>query len=166
MRSTALSPRHLVALLPFFLLAGSALAQVEPPTTARTPGIYQRFAHPGEPTVPVIVMGLGGGGLYDVGVSVSLDELVVLAGGTSLNPRSQHVLIRVYRDEGVRRDIIYESRMREMLEDKASYPTLRHGDLVYIETWQRRRFDWRDGLRIVSAASTLTYLIFRLIDRF
>lgn len=135
------------------------------PVQTRTPGVYQRIAHPGESTIPVIVMGLGGQGLYEVGESVDLDELLVLSGGTGLNPKANRVTIRLYRDRGGQRAVAYEAPLERMLVDQANYPRLQAGDMLYVESRPRRQFSWRETLSIISAASTLVLLYYRLTGR-
>ena len=95
-------------------------------------------------------MGLGGQGLYEVGESVDLDELLVLSGGTGLNPKANKVTIRLYRDQGGQRAVAYEAPLERMLVDQAAYPDLQPGDMLYVESRPRRQFSWREALSITS----------------
>ena len=132
------------------------------PVQTRTPGVYQRIAHPGESTIPVIVMGLGGQGLYEVGESVELDELLVLSGGTGLNPKANKITIRLYRDQGGQRAVAYEAPLERMLVDQAAYPNLQPGDMLYVESRPRRQWGWRDIFTLSTGISSLILLYYRL----
>ena len=162
-------PRHSLLIALLLALAVPAYAQDAPiqqvPVQTHTPGVYQRIAHPGESTIPVIVMGLGGQGLYEVGESVDLDELLVLSGGTGLNPKANRVTIRLYRNHVGQRVVAYEEPLERMLVDQANYPKLQAGDMLYVESRPRRQFSWREGISILSAASTLILLYYRLTGR-
>ncbi|MFW5973316.1 MAG: hypothetical protein ACOCTG_04925 [Bacteroidota bacterium] len=129
---------------------------------------FNRFVRPGEAFLQVWVISDNRSGLYEVGETVSLGELIVLTGAgpgiTTLRER-RRTNIRLYRGEGGTREIIYEASLEEMVQEPERYPRLQEGDVVMMETKVRQRFHWRDALQIVSAASTMILLIERIERR-
>jgi hypothetical protein len=126
---------------------------------------YHRFARPGEATVRVWVVSDTRSGLYEIGESVSLGELLVLSGtgpGIITVRERRNTTVRVYRGDRSTRGMIYEASFEEMLQNPGAYPSLRTEDAVVVETRVRQRFQWRDALTIVSAASTTILLIDRI----
>lgn len=133
---------------------------------------YYVFARPGDATVQVLVMGLGGG-IYEISNGTRLDELLALVGGasdTNIGQRTERQVrtttVRLYRMQGPQRVLIYEAPLQEMLLEPGTYPTLQDEDLFIVETLDETRFDWRDGLRIVTSAASVLLLIERIVRRF
>ena len=111
---------------------------------------YHVFAKPGEATVQVLVLGsVGAAGVYEVGVGTELDQLLALTGGTPMartETSKTSVTVRLFREGGGRRDLVYEVSLERMLAEPDLYPPLQDGDVFTIETITtvRTRFGWRD----------------------
>lgn len=135
---------------------------------------YNTFFQPGEATVQVQVLGsIGRTGMWEVGVSVDLGQLIALAGGptATLYTESQgssrshsEGTVKLYRQTGGRRDLIYEASIDQMLMEPEHYPPLRDGDVLLLETitHQSARLTWRDGFTVLSTILTTAILIDRL----
>ncbi|NNF04730.1 MAG: hypothetical protein HKN17_09710 [Rhodothermales bacterium] len=126
---------------------------------------YYTFARPGEATIRVLVAGTGGG-IYEVGQNIRMDEFLALLGGapsfaTQTPGTKTNVDIQLYRTEGGRRTLLYEEELEQMILEPAAYPSLENMDLFVIETRTRNRFGWRDGLSVVTGVSS----VFLLLDR-
>lgn len=127
---------------------------------------YYTFARPGEATIRVLVVGAGGG-IYEVGQNIRMDEFLALLGGApsfaTQNPgRKTNVDIQLFRTEAGRRTLLYEEELERMILEPAAYPTLQNGDLFVINTVTRNRFGWRDGLTFVTGVSSLVLLLDRI----
>jgi len=131
---------------------------------------YRTFYRPGEDLIRVQVLGDIGSGIYVIGANTTLVELLSLAGGTPLGDRGaeveQNVTIRVLREDGGQRTIIYEADSDQLLSRPDQYPTLTNGDLVTVQTQLRRRYNLRETLQIVSSVASLALLALRLSDVF
>lgn len=133
---------------------------------------YHVYARPGDATVQVLVMGLGGG-VYEVTDGTRLDELLALIGGAEgpdiglQNPRTiRQTHVRLYRGSEGSRSLIYEAPLEQVLLNPTEHPRLLDGDLFLIETEMRNRFQWRDALTIVGGLASLALLIERISRRF
>lgn len=127
---------------------------------------YFTFARPGEATIRILVVGAGGG-IYEVGQNIRMDEFLALLGGApsfaTQNPGTKtNVDIQLFRTEGGQRTLLYEQDLEQMILEPAAYPTLQHQDLFVINTVTRSRFGWRDGLSVVTGVSSLVLLLDRL----
>lgn len=160
-----------------FLLAAAALAT---PLRAQTFGQVEErrstsqayFVHvlPGEATVVVSVWGtVQRPGTYEVSDGTDMGQVLSLAGGPVLAPLRQasdtdvvrEVRVRLYRQDGPARTLLYDATLDEMVAAPAAYPTLRDGDVVEVQTseTEQRRWTWRDTATIGGlAASTLIAL--------
>lgn len=123
---------------------------------------YYRFTEPGQPTVRVLVMGAEAPGIYELGAETKLDELLAITGGGGIASPTIHSTVRLYREEGARRNLIYESPLRDMLTEPNEYPRLQEGDVLVVETVERRRLSWQDGITILSGLSSVVLIAFQL----
>jgi hypothetical protein len=128
---------------------------------------YYVYTEVGQPTIQVYLVGGGSSGIYEVQSDLRLDKMLSLASlDPATTPRSrQEITVRLYRtdDESNARRLILESDIRDLLEmDPKMYPALRDGDFLNVEVRTRQRFDWRDGLRIVTSLSSLILLADRI----
>jgi hypothetical protein len=132
---------------------------------------YHVFAREGEATVRVLVLGVGGG-IYEVGASTRIDELMALVSGagSAFGRESAQVTRRVsvnlYRQTGEGRTLLYSVPVEDMIIEPGASPTLQDGDVFVVEIVDRKRFDWRDGARAISAVSSLILLYLRVKDLF
>ncbi len=128
------------------------------------------FALPGEATNEVILMGDTRSGVYVIGESVALDKFLALAGVSFFERETDQVevrkTVRVLREQGGERTVIYEARTGELVVQANAYPTLQDGDAIAIETQALRSFDYRQVLRLASELASLTLLGLRLYSVF
>ncbi len=163
MRRLALLCMALVA-----LTAVPAEAQQNPVTSG---GVrYTIFHQPGEATKEIVLMGDQQSGVYVIGETITLDKFLALAGISFFERETDRVeikkTVRVFREQGGERVIVYEARTTEMLVQSDAYPTLQDKDIVAIETQSFRAFDIRQALQLASQLGTLTLLGLRLYDAF
>jgi hypothetical protein len=151
-----------------FLTIAPASAQRNPTDVISQGTSYYVFAQPGEATIEVLVLGDAASGVYVVGEGINLSKFLALIGGAGGERNSPDVevnkTIRLLREDGGQRVVVYEAPLEELLRDPAAYPSLRGGDVFTVETEVRRRFVLRDTLTIVSSLASLTLLTIRLID--
>lgn len=120
------------------------------------------FARQGEATIQVLVLGsVASPGVYEVGVSVEMDQLLALAGGTPLTTvdgGEAEVTVRLFRQEGEQRELVYEALLEQMLAEPGLYPPLNEGDVFTVETVVSggTPVNWLD---IVNVAATLVSII-------
>jgi hypothetical protein len=145
-----------------------ALAQRNPTDVISQGTSYHVFAQPGEATMEILVLGDAASGVYVVGEGVNLSKFLALVGGAGGERTSPDVevnkTIRLLREEGGRRAVVYEAPLEELLRNPADYPSLRGGDVFTVETEVRQRFRLRETLSIVSSLASLTLLTIRLIE--
>ena len=129
---------------------------------------YHRFVRPGEATVEVLMLGsAGASGLYVIGMDTGLPEFLALSGvsmGSSGGNEKTDVTVRLYRQQGTNREVIYEAPLEEVLTAPAQIPVFMDGDIVYLESRSRRRVDWLQLLRSVSSIATLIYVVERVVS--
>lgn len=126
---------------------------------------YFVYAEAGQPTMQIYVVGGGAGGIYEVEADIRFDKFLTLA---TLSPgaqggQRQQITVRLYRTVAGQRQLVLEQDVKELLAaNPSTYPTLQEEDFVNIEIRTRQRFDWRDGLRILTSVSSLILLVDRL----
>jgi hypothetical protein len=140
-------------------------------------GRYYSFFTPGEATVRVNVVGaIGAAGIWDVGVSVDLGMLVALAGGPTAQVASRNEgssvsfsegTVKLYRQTGGRRDLIYEAPLDRMLQEMDLYPPLQDGDAILLETitTSKNKLTWRDAILLLNTVISTAVLIDNLRNR-
>ncbi|MEL6615169.1 MAG: hypothetical protein AAFQ43_05500 [Bacteroidota bacterium] len=151
------------------------------PASAQTPSVgyvgevptnspnHFYYAQPGEIPTRVSVWGtVRAPGTYFVRPGVDLAEVLSLAGGPLLNPRSEDidrdVTIRVYRMEGDQRILSYEEKLIDMIAEPGAYPALQNEDVVEVETVEDRRWTFRDTVTVIGAAATSIVALERLYN--
>ena len=134
-------------------------------------GAYHSFYELGEATVQIQVLGsIGVTGLWEVGISIDLGQLIALAGGptATLNQETQGSTrsysdgtVKLYRRAGGRRDLIYEAEIDRMLMEPEHYPPLQDGDVLVVETvtYRQNRLTWRDAFLILNTVISTAVLI-------
>ena len=162
-------------------------AQVTSPSGATFGQVEERrstsqayFVHvlPGEATVVVSVWGtVPLPGTYEVSDGTDLGEILSLAGGPLFTPVRQtseadltrEVRIRLYRQTGQSRALLYDATLEETVASPTAYPTLADGDVVEVTTaeTERRRWTWRDTATIggLAASAVIALSQFILIAR-
>lgn len=131
---------------------------------------YYRFVRSGEVQIEVMALGsVRSPGLYAVGLGMTLDQLLGLAGGAVNARRSSaervRTVVRLYRQEEAGRALIYEEPMEHVLAGTGQYPALQSGDTLVLEQIVRQRWFTLDRtVRLLSTAATFTLLILRIRD--
>ncbi len=162
--------RWLVCLL-LFSAGSPAFAQLTDPNAVVASGTsYHIFAQPGEPTVEVFVLGDASSGVYVVGETTNLLQLLALTGaGASVIDDADYVrdaTVRLMREQGGTRAVVYERPFESFLAEPASYPQLQNGDIFTVEVEQRRKIGVREYLQYVSSLASITLLVLRLASVF
>lgn len=164
---------RLLALLSAFCVAllsvAPAAAQAPRPTDVISQGTsYHIFASPGEATIELLVLGNPASGIYVVGETTTLVELLALAGGVGAIERNESTrverTIRLLRQQGGQSAPVYEVNADEILREPGAHPALMEGDILTIETEIHDRFNLRDTLSIVTSLASVTLLILTLVD--
>lgn len=152
--------------------AASAQVLGTPTEVTATSVSYHVFARPGEATIQVLVMGDASGGVYVVGTSTNMGELLALAGGTQIGSPQADVIrnvdIRLLREQGGRRAVVYDAPIEQTLMEPSAYPTLQDGDVLVVEA-RSRRSAWqraRDVLQVTTSFTSLLLLADRIFGIF
>ena len=126
---------------------------------------YYRFADPTDITVEVKVWGsLQYPGFYEVPQGTRLSTLVTLAGGPlAVRDAQSHRIftIRLWRpqpNEGPHQTIS-ETRMEDEILVLSEDPVLLSGDIVVADELVKQRFNWRDGLAVLTSVASLVLII-------
>jgi hypothetical protein len=156
-----------VLVAPLLASAPTASAQFGAPTEVISQGTsYRIFTRPGEATIRVQVLGEVGSGIYVIGSSTTLSELLALAGGPQLGEGNLNVrrtvIVRVLREAGGSRQVIYETDVDTMLREPGTHPELQDNDLVTVQSHLRQHYGFRETLQLVSSVGTLVLLALRL----
>ena len=159
--------------LVFFLaLVGTTAASAQPSygvVEDRQSNVSSYFYHvlPGEATIGVYVWGtVRTPGLYEVGQQTDLGEVLSLAGGPLLaeerDDEEVETTVRLFRFEGDRRQLAYEAAVEDVLR-AGTYPPLRDGDIVEVETavTELHPFTWRDVITIVTGVAAVALSVDR-----
>ena len=127
---------------------------------------YHIFAEPGEPTVRVLVLSPTASGVYVVGETTNMLDLLALTGSSgSIEESAEYVrtaTVRLMREQGGTRSVIYERPFEDFLAEPASYPTLQDGDIFTLDVQQRRKVGVREVLTYTSQLASITLLVLRL----
>jgi hypothetical protein len=129
---------------------------------------YFYYAQPGEATIQIYVWGSAQPGIYEIPDSTSLSRLLTMTGGVPRGERQEdekpaRIEVRLYRPEASRKTPVLDTRARRVLEGTVEAPRLRENDILVVETVQRSRFTWRDGLSISSTLLSFTLLVLRIL---
>lgn len=126
--------------LALLALAGGAQAQTPVPVgDIQASGVsYITFTEPGAPTVDVRVVGEGvRNGIYRLQEGTTLTDLIALSGGVPTSETDERQIveayIRVLREQGGTRTVIYEALTEQALREPGAHPPFRDGDLVELD---------------------------------
>ncbi|NNE35552.1 MAG: hypothetical protein HKN13_09955 [Rhodothermales bacterium] len=130
-----------------------------------SPAAYYNYGEPGDITVLVNVWGtVKNPGLYEVTKGTTLSTLFSLAGGPLVASRTRStrrsVTLRMTR--GPRQETITEFVMENQVLALREDPELVTGDVVTVETVERRRISWRDIVPIVAAVASVALAVDRV----
>ncbi len=173
--------KRFVAYLAFSMLlalcvapSGEVAAQDAPQAT---PGLTSplenpnRFARPGMPTNEVWVWGeVSQPGIWRVERGADLVQFLShLRVPGALQERAgtrTRYTLKIYRGQPRERDLIFETRLDELLEQGGDYPELQDGDILAVELRQRQS-RWQIARLVtttISSAASLTLLFLRIRD--
>lgn len=134
----------------------------------RTNTAYFFHAVPGEATVQVSVLGaVRVPGIYVVGAGTRLDELFAMTGGPQQRESpeiSSKVDVKLFREDGEKRQLVYQDLLESMLTEPGRYPALAEGDVLIVDQNLRRKFGWREGLSVLTAVGTFALVVDRLVQ--
>lgn len=169
-----------MARLPLFLALVALLAAAVAPTQAQeirptteriatAPG-YFVYVLPGERSIQISVLGtVRAAGFYTISDGLDLGQALALAGGPTVGQQSteieQTITIRLYRGQ-TSRDLIYEAPLEEFVRDADGYPRMAEGDVIEVETVNRRLRTLRDTLTIVGAAASVVIAVTNIVRLF
>ena len=135
-----------------------------------TSGAYYRFADPTDITIDLKVWGaVSNPGLYEVRQGMRLSTLLSLAGGpqgVSSDTRTRRMLtIRVWRPQpnGGPYQAIFEIKMENEILVLNDDPVLLSGDVIVADELVRQRFNWRDGLAILTSVGTFILIFDQIL---
>lgn len=125
-----------------------------------------QYARPGQPTMTIYVMGgSGDAGIWQVERDIDFIEFLTLLNVArplqERQDRRTKIVLRLYRGQSSRRDLIYEASLEETVEGEEPTPTLTNGDVLIVEPVTRSRLTVRTISSIISAVSGITLLAIR-----
>ena len=121
---------------------------------------YYRFHMPGEATIQVSVEGaVPHPGLYEIGATTDLRQLLSLAGGPRIDSREradrQRVEVRLFRSgEGQ----LYAATYADLASNPV-YPPLHESDTVLVEVVRSRRFGWQEAASVAGGLTAVALLV-------
>lgn len=134
-------------------------------------GAYYRFAEPTDITIELKVWGsVSNPGLYEVRQGMRLSTLLSLAGGpqgVERTTRTRRTLtIQLWRpqpNDGPYQ-VAFETRMENEILVLGEDPVLLSGDMVIVEEIVKQRFDWLDGLSVITGIASLVLIVDRIVE--
>ena len=151
-------------------LAGGFAGRPVPATAqdlpARPPGVND-YGRPGVPRVTVYLWGDANTGVWTIEENTDLVEFLSVASERTVDTRADTRAVRIlkiYRDGYANDEPFFEHRLDDLFARRSAAPSLQNGDIVVLETRERRRFTWRD---ITSVTGTIVGLVntYLLLDR-
>lgn len=132
-----------------------------------SPAAYYNYGEQGDITVLVNVWGtVRFPGLYEVTKGTTVSTLFSLAGGPLVTARprttTRFVSLQLTRDSSPEPlvDFTMENQVLALEVD----PELETGDVLTVETVERRRFSWRDAFPIVAAVASVALAVERVAN--
>ncbi|MBO6577014.1 MAG: SLBB domain-containing protein [Rhodothermales bacterium] len=160
--------RTLLALFAAVLLASPVQAQLEDwEFSRRNTAAYYNYAEQGDVTVHASVWGaVRYPGLYEVPVGTAMSELLSIAGGPSVGERVRRakrtVTIKLYRDSGAGRQVIYEQKAKNTVDAGGRDIQIMEGDVLAIESVVKQGLSWRDMFSVIAAFASVALAIERI----
>ncbi len=160
-----------LVLLMIGVAGGTVQAQTLSDLMSNT-GAYYKFADPTDITIDLKVWGaVGNPGLYEVRQGMRLSTLLSLAGGpqgVASDTRTRRILtIRLWRrpqPNGGPYQAIFEVQMENEILVLNDDPVLLSGDVIVADAMVKQRFNWRDGLAVLTSVGTFILIIERLVQ--
>lgn len=152
------------------LVPALAHAQTFDRIEERSSNVPSYFYHvqPGEATMQVEVLGaVRSPGLYVLDANTTLNELLALSGGPTLNVRTgsnrRTTIVRLMRPQR-ENDPVFEAQLEGAIASFDDAPPLADGDILNVEIIERRRFTWRDVFTVVNTVALIALSVERLSD--
>ena len=156
----------------FFTIPMPVQAQQQPADSrsAMNNPVVKEYGRAGYSKITVYVWGNADTGVWRVEEGTDLLEFVSVVSRLEMsnrNPgRRQIETLRIYRDQTPQSegDPFFEKRVETLFTERGTYPALKEGDILVLESQARNRFTWRDVAQVTGtiAAVVNTYL---LLDR-
>lgn len=149
----------------FLISPRQAVAQEASPGLAEM-GTSQTndYGRPGYPRVRVYLWGNAQNGVWTVEEGTDLLEFLSASATGNFNESSEtrtKNILRVYRRGQVGEKPAFEMRMEDIFARQDEYPELQNGDVLVVETVQRRRlFTFRGISRITGTIASVASLVF------
>jgi SLBB domain len=154
-----------------FLVAAPAVAQISDfERSRRNTAAYFNYAEQGDVTVNAHVWGaVRYPGYYEVPVGTKLSEILSIAGGPSFGERTRRskrtVTIKLYRDSGAGRDVIYEKSATNGIDASGRDIQIMTGDVLEVQSVIKQGFSWRDLFSVIAALASVSLAVERLSSR-
>jgi len=130
-----------------------------------SPAAYYNYGEQGDITVIVNVWGtVRNPGLYEVTKGTTLSTLFSLAGGplVTARPKSTTRRVTLKLTRGVAQEKVLDFTMENQVLALETDPILETGDVLTVETVERRGFSWRDVFPVVAAVASVALAAERL----
>ncbi len=160
----------LIAALLFFV-ATPALAQLSDfERSRRNTAAYFNYAEEGDVTMHVSVWGaVRYPGLYEVPIGTQLSELLSIAGGPTVGERTRRskrtVTIKLFRDSGVGRSVIYEQKAKNGVNATGRDIQVMNGDVLGVEAVVKQGLSWRDLFSVITAFASVALAVERITGK-
>ena len=109
-------------------------------------------------------------GLYEVGSSYDVEDLLSLAGGpqlgTLVDNNRRTVEIAVYRAGGPGSGPVFEATLEEFVSNPSAHPALQDGDVIQVTTREKRGWTGRDTLTLLGVAASAGIAVSTLVNAF
>lgn len=128
------------------------------------------YGRPGYPRVTVYIWGNANSGVWTVEEGTDLLEYVSVAAEVDFtqNPETRvKNILRLYRKGQGTDEPAFEASLSDIFSRQTTYPTLQNGDVLVIETIQRRAFFYRfrEAIQIAGTLASVVSLGFIIWDR-
>lgn len=153
-----------------FLSPTEAVAQ-DPPSSLAEPGASQQtkdYGRSGYPRVQIYLWGNANGGVWTVEEGTDLLEFLSASATGNFNEspetRTRNVL-KIYRDGQVGEEPAFEMRIEDIFARQSEHPELQSGDVLVVESIQRRRFfTFRNISQVAGTIASVASLVFLVRD--
>lgn len=141
-------------------------AQQIPPSSLLDGGLSQvqeyDYGRPGYPRVTIYLWGNAQNGMWTVEQGTNFLEYLSVAARGNFNEAAETRVknkIRLYREGQIDDEPVFEADLEAIFSRKVDYPKLQSGDVLIVESIQRRRFfTFRNMSQVVGTTASLVSL--------